>query len=290
MAENSTIEWTDHTFNPWIGCTKVGPGCDNCYAESLATARLGVAWGADAARRRTADSTWKLPLRWNRQAAKFGIRYRVFCASLADVFDNRVPGQWRTDLAELIRATPHLDWLLLTKRIGNADVMLGNMFDYDLPTNFRVGATIVNQDEWDRDVAKIAQISVLIGKARIFLSMEPLLGPVYLYRSRYSFPGVVGQVIVGGESGPNARALHIEWARALRDQCRADGVPFLFKQWGEWFPYGEIDADGHQNSITRGEKLGVWHEWPDGGGFSVRLGKKLAGRMLDGVQHDGFPT
>jgi protein gp37 len=97
-------------------------------------------------------------------------------------------------------------------------------------------------------------------------------------------------VIAGGESGPKARPMHPDWARSLRDQCQAAGVPFLFKQWGEWFPYGGIDADGHQNSITKGEQPGKWHEWPNGGGFSVKLGKKMAGRLLDGRTHGEFPA
>ena len=162
MAENSKIEWTDHTFNGWIGCTKVGPGCDHCYAEQLATTRLGVAWGAGAPRRRTAPSTWAQPRRWNNRAVKLGIRQRVFCSSLADVFDNEVPREWREDLFELIRTTPALDWLLVTKRIGNAIPMVrrdgaiaGNGTRY-LPDNVWLGATIVNQAEADRDIPKLA--------------------------------------------------------------------------------------------------------------------------------------
>lgn len=123
MAENSAIEWTDHTFNPWIGCTKVSPGCDHCYAEARMDTRLHrVNWGAGQPRRLT--KTWGDPVRWNKAHeaffAKHGRRQRVFCASLADVFDNEVPENWRIDLFALIEQTPQLDWLLLTKRIGNA--------------------------------------------------------------------------------------------------------------------------------------------------------------------------
>lgn len=174
MAENSKIEWCDHTFNPWIGCTKVGPGCDHCYAEQLATSRLGVPWGPHAERRRTAASSWQLPRRWNRRAARAGIRYRVFCASLADVFDKAVPPEWRADLFALIRETPYLDWLLVTKRIGNAAAMIeaaGGM-----PDNVWLGATIVNQAEADRDIPKLLATPAPVR----FLSMEPLLGPVNL--------------------------------------------------------------------------------------------------------------
>ena len=226
MGADTKIEWADHTFNGWIGCTKVGRGCDHCYAEALATTRLGVSWGAGQPRRRTAESTWRQPRRWNERAAKTGVRYRVFCSSLADVFDNEVDPQWRADLGKLIRETPHLDWLLLTKRIGNAVDMLGAMFDLDVPPNVFVGATIVNQAEWDRDSHKIAQVSVIVGKRRSFLSMEPLLGPVdFGGLGKYRLKSIVGQVIAGGESGPGARPSHPDWlsqpSRSVRDRWRA---------------------------------------------------------------------
>jgi protein gp37 len=112
MGENSTISWTDHTFNPWIGCTNVGPGCDHCYAETLMDTRHGrVHWGSGQQRSRT--KTWDEPRRWNRKAAKTGYCPRVFCASLADVFDNEVEPSWRDDLWQLIRETPLLRWQLM---------------------------------------------------------------------------------------------------------------------------------------------------------------------------------
>jgi protein gp37 len=114
MAENSKIEWCDHTFNPWVGCTKVSPACDNCYAEARNARFAGgqaINWGPGAPRRRTSASNWQLPIKWNQQAQAAGVRYRVFCASLADVFDNDVPTDWRRNLYTLIQATPHLDWL-----------------------------------------------------------------------------------------------------------------------------------------------------------------------------------
>ena len=182
MAENTKIEWTDHTFNPWIGCTKVSPGCDHCYAENLMDTRMGVAsWRPGAERVRTKDANWKMPLRWNAQAdafmAQHGRRQRVFCASLADVFDNAVDPQWRADLFDLIAATPNLDWLLLTKRIGNVGNMLPVPFDFDKHyPNVWIGATIVNQVEADRDIPKLLDVPARVR----FLSMEPLLGPVDL--------------------------------------------------------------------------------------------------------------
>lgn len=320
MAENTKIEWAHHTFNPWIGCTKVGPGCDHCYAEALATARLGAVWGNEGERRRTAPSTWKQPRRWNNRAAARGVRERVFCASLADVFDNRADPAVRAELFQLIRETPQLDWLLVTKRVGNAAEMAeatGGM-----PENVWLGATIVNQAEADRDIPKLLATPASVR----FLSMEPLLGPVDLTAIKappeppecdlgidwrfdalsdggyYWFQSSDGYkdggdgpyrehridwVIVGGESGPGARPMHPDWARQLRDQCHAADVPFLFKQWGEWFPFGEIDADGHHNTVTKGERLGHWHEWDEG--MSVKLGKAMAGRHLDGIEHTAFP-
>ncbi len=155
MSENSKIEWTDHTFNPWEGCQKVGPGCDHCYAETRNARFAGgtaINWGPDAPRRRTSTSNWAKPRAWNAAAAEFfakhGRRQRVFCASLADVFDTAVPVQWRRDLFDLIEATPHLDWLLLTKRIGNArNLYAGAYLDSarPWPDNVWLGATVVTQ-------------------------------------------------------------------------------------------------------------------------------------------------
>jgi protein gp37 len=308
MSENSTIEWTDHTFNPWEGCQKVGPGCDHCYAETR-NARFGggvaINWGPGAPRRRTSPANWHKPLAWNAAHAAFfaqhGRRQRVFCASLADVFDNAVPDDWRADLFELIAATPNLDWLLLTKRIGNVGNMLPVPFDFEKQyPNVWLGATITSQAEADRDIPKLLALDATVR----FLSMEPLLGPVdlsivackpcptsngalsmdpstgaYECCSRCDFTGIgdewgIDWVIVGGESGPGARPMDPDWARSLRDQCAAADVPFLFKQWGEWAPNWFNDDAGIKIPGS---------EWIE------RMGKKLAGRMLDGLQHDGFP-
>ena len=164
MSANSAIEWTDHTFNPWWGCQKVGPGCDHCYAETLDKRTGGQHWGPGAERRRTSVKNWHDPVRWNKQAdaffAEHGRRQRVFCASMADVFDNAVDPQWRDDLFALILATPNLDWLLLTKRIGNVGNMLPVPFDFDKHyPNVWIGATIVNQEEADRDIPKLLAVT-----------------------------------------------------------------------------------------------------------------------------------
>ena len=275
MAENSNIEWTHHTLNAWIGCTKVGPGCDNCYAEAWDARGLQgqeSRWGAHAKRTRTAPANWRKPLAWDRAAANAGERHRVFCSSLADVFDNHasILPEWRADLWALIRATQNLDWMLLTKRPGNIAKMLPPDWGAGYP-NVWLGCTVVNQAEADRDIPKLIAVPAAVR----FLSMEPLLGPVDLTALPYGEPignvpsyqdalrgkiwmpagtpnwaidprATVGDrtyvdlcpgldlVIVGGESGPRARPMHPDWARSLRDQCNAAGVAFHFKQWGEW--------------------------------------------------------
>ncbi|SDC70762.1 protein gp37 [Massilia sp. PDC64] len=304
MAENSAIEWTDHTFNPWEGCQKVSPGCDHCYAETRNARFAGgaaVNWGPGAPRRRTSASNWNKPLAWNAAHAEFfaqhGRRQRVFCASLADVFDNQVDPAWRADLLELIDRTPNLDWLLLTKRIGNVADMLPNGWLME-HTNVWLGASIVNQVEADRDIPKLVALHAAVK----FLSMEPLLGPVDL---RGNLPGeralrwyrpmlnMLDWVIVGGESGPAARPMHPDWARDLRDQCTAAGVPFLFKQWGEWLPATEGRSVLGKTLILEGAAplpdKPQWHGF-EGGQQVARVGKKAAGRQLDGAQHDGYPS
>src|SRR5262249_10359176 len=150
VAENSKIEWTTHTFNPWIGCQKVSPGCDHCYAEAMMDHRWGkVTWGPHGARVRTSEANWKQPLKWAKAAHASGTRPRVFCASLADVFDNEVPGYYRGDLLNLIRKTPDLDWLLLTKRPENISRMLPDDWPARFP-NVWLGATCEDQEHYDR--------------------------------------------------------------------------------------------------------------------------------------------
>lgn len=306
MSENSKIEWTDHTFNPWEGCQKVGPGCDHCYAEAR-NARFGggVApnWGPGAPRRRTSAANWRKPLQWNKAHADFyaahGRRQRVFCASLADVFDTDVDPAWRSDLFDLIELTPNLIWMLLTKRIGNAFREIARARSHDWlmgRDNVWLGATVVNQIEAERDIPKLLQVPARVR----FLSMEPLLGPVQLDRLQISDEreldvlrgqaGVTAQhfifkpkigdrvdwVIAGGESGPGARPMHPRWARAIRDQCAAAGTPFLFKQWGEWVSVSEVAGAGAHFHFSDAVTV-------------RRTGKTVAGRQLDGRTHDELP-
>jgi protein gp37 len=334
MTKNTKIEWADHTFNPWIGCTKVGPGCDHCYAEAdFDKRRHVVTWGAGQLRKRTAPSTWAQPLRWNAEAERLGIRYRVFCASLADVFDNEVPQLWRQNLMSMIVRTPNLDWMLLTKRIGNAKRMLSDASMHDAllltandwyrpPENLWIGATIINQEEADRDIPKLLAVPA----AKRFLSMEPLLGPVDLTDITVKHTGgtedhfsaifdpdddeaesfsYIDWVIVGGESGPNARPIHPDWARSLRDQCQAAGVPFMFKQWGEWIPYEDSaqppfmwsqhghEIDGHvlpDFESEDGQRQREWHCDYSEMLLARLVGKKAAGRLLDGREWNEVPV
>ncbi|MCW2242236.1 phage Gp37/Gp68 family protein [Azospirillum canadense] len=334
MAENSAIEWTDHTFNPWIGCTKVSLACDNCYAETeRAVTCLGVTWGVGQPRHRTSASTWKQPLAWNRKAAKLGIRYRVFCASLADVFDAEVPDEWRLDLFRMIVQTPHLDWLLLTKRPkvaqnflssfamapgksgflthngdkpkgwgGTGEIIhgVGQEQIWPLP-NVWLGATVESQAMAETRIPHLLATPAAVR----FVSMEPLLGPVAMRPWLQGIPADaalssyrrVDWVIAGGESGVHARPSHPDWFRSLRDECIATGVPFLMKQWGEWVPRGP--ADWGYPSVDGVPRIRLTNEGQNGhflnaeGGNPVwmnRAGKRVAGRLLDGVLHDAYPT
>lgn len=260
MAENSKIEWTHHTFNPWIGCQKVGPGCDHCYAETWDARGLQqreTRWGPHAARTRTSAGNWSKPRAWDRAAAGLTYRPRVFCASLADVFDSHrsILPAWRADLAQLIWETPNLDWMLLTKRIGNAAGMLAQMFPRGMPSNIWIGATIVNRLEMLRDAQKLRAIPAGVR----FWSVEPMLEDLGRIEG-WMLPELV---ICGGESGPGARPMHPDWARNLRDQCISAGVPFFFKQWG--------------------------HYAPDLSGIPFPVGKARAGRLLDGRTWDQMP-
>lgn len=277
MGENTKIEWATHTWNPWIGCTKVGPPCDFCYAENMMDRRYGrVKWGAGQPRVRTSGQNWRQPIKWNKAAREAGRRDTVFCLSLGDIWDNEVDPQWRGEAFYLMRSTPNLIYLLLSKRIGNAIDMCRNV---DLPRNAALGATMADQKEWDRDLPKLLEAATVLHAEFTFASVEPMLGPIDCLGQ---FPS---WMICGGESGPHARPMHPDWPRSLRDQCDAADVPFLFKQNGEWRPTG-----GHSERIMSAKEEGacpvVFH--PDGD--VVRVGKVKAGRLLDGIEHNGFPA
>jgi protein gp37 len=201
-------------MNFWVGCAKISPACQFCYAESWAK-RAGSPELWSGSRRRT--KTWGDPIKWNRKAALTGHRPRVFCSSLADFFDNEIDPQWRIDAWSVIRQTTNLRWMLLTKRIGNA----AKMVPADWPMS-HVGlmATLANQEEWDRDYRKLRDTPA----AWHGVSIEPMLGPMDIGEDRPDW------VICGGESGAHHRPLSLEWVRGLRDQCSRNGVAFHFKQ------------------------------------------------------------
>lgn len=269
MAAHSSIAWTDSTFNPWIGCTKVSAGCDHCYAEAEWDHRRHRAqWGPGNPRSRTSASNWQQVRRWNDRpfydcsgcgwrgddpttrprcptcdntAGLTLARRRVFCASLGDVFDNEVPDDWRTDLFSLIYTTPNLDWIIVTKRIGNVERMTSESVAWE---SFRhriiLLATVCTQAEANRDIPKLLAVDV----GRRGLSMEPLLGPVdigaYLrpkFRQggepdRQELTVALDWVIVGGESGAEARDCNISWIRAIVGQCQFAHTPVFVKQLG----------------------------------------------------------
>lgn len=235
MAENSGIEWTHHTFNPWIGCTKVSAACDHCYAEAWDKRFNGERWGPHATRTRT--KTWGNPVKWNKRLEGTGRRERVFVASLADVFDNHrsIQPEWRRELWALIRQCQNLDFLMLTKRPQNIARFLPDDWGNGYP-NVWLGATVESQKEADRLDALVNVPAVVH-----FLSMEPLIGPVDLSKhiDRLEW------VITGGENGPHYRPADPDWFRSLRDQCAWADVPFLFKQW-EGRSQREIKAKGRE--------------------------------------------
>ena len=252
----TTIEWTasvnangevvpGFSFNPWWGCVKVSPGCEHCYAETFAKRTGHSIWGpaATTQRRTFGDKHWQEPLKWNEDAVKAGERRRVFCASIADVFEDHPQLLTeRVRLWKLIDQTPALDWLLLTKRPENITEMVPCSWVADgYPLNVWIGTSVENQAAADKRIPVLATIPAEVR----FLSCEPLLGPVDLtpWMGEREWtqvaPGVrtrqgplVDWVIVGGESGPRSRPMHPDWARSLRDQCQAAGVAYHFKQWG----------------------------------------------------------
>jgi protein gp37 len=221
MGFNSSIEWTTHTFNPWWGCTKVSDGCRHCYAEALSNRYGHSVWGAGKPRRLMSDAHWQAPLVWDADAKRTGRRARVFCASMADVFEEQAPPGQLARLWDLIKLTPNLDWQLLTKR--------PHRIAESVPSDWAKGYSNVwlgTSVEDHRVINRVRELSAVPAVVR-FLSVEPLLGPI----RRLPLRGI-DWIIVGGESGPNARPIEAEWVFDIRRQCRTAGVAFFFKQWG----------------------------------------------------------
>jgi protein gp37 len=229
MAEKTAIAWTDFTFNPWMGCHKVSQGCTHCYAETLTKGRMGKPdlWGLTGTRQRTSPSYWRRPLRWNADAELAGTPKLVFCASLADVFEDHGtpdapgPNQWRADLWPLIRETRWLDWQLLTKRPENFSRMLPDDWSVENYPNVWLGTSIEDQRVDERAVYLTSVPAVVH-----FVSYEPAIGPLDLV---WTLPDIEW-VIVGGESGPGYRKMNLDWARDMQRQVRDAGQAFFFKQ------------------------------------------------------------
>lgn len=311
MGDSTGIEWTDATVNFWWGCTRVGPGCDHCYADSWALRYGESLWGAGVPRRKIKSALKTLyrldnDYSWWAADAEIGqlhpnSRRRVFIQSMADLFDKEVPLEWFDEAWTGITACNRLDIQIVTKRISLVEKRLNGK---PWPQHAGLIISVVNQAEADRDIPRLLSLKARLGIPWVGLSMEPLLGPVVL---RSEWLRELDWIIVGGESGPHARPMHPYWARSLRDQCAGAGVPFFFKQWGECCQLrsdlipvparhiGWVARDGRYKfnvsetdcrAMTRDDDKHdcVW--WSQ----VVRVGKKRAGRLLDGVEHNGVPA
>jgi len=233
MAQ-TTIEWTHrclpggtvipgYTFNIAWGCQRVSEGCKHCYADTLASRYGYTLWGSQAPRRVLSPAYWQQPLRWNSEARAQGHPRLVFCSSMADAFeDHPIVDQERAKLWPLIKQTPWLVWLLLTKRPQN--ILRMAPYGREWPGNIWVGTSVENQRRADERIPALLRVPAWVR----FLSCEPLLGPLDLT----SYLPHLQWAIVGGESGNGARPMDPPWVRDLRDQCYGAKVPFFFKQWG----------------------------------------------------------
>lgn len=293
MATMTKIQWTDHTWNPWRGCTKVSPGCHHCYAEtqSKRNPRVLGEWGPKGRRAIAADPYWRLPLQWDRAAKEAGERRRVFCASLADVFEhNDQVAEARARLFRTIDSTPNLDWLLLTKRPENIGMMWHTWSQYDdrgeplgesKPTrreirrhNVWLGTSVEDQDRANERIPELLGCRDLAEV--LFLSLEPLVGRVSLIGvAGWTDPGRffgrrpgegIDWAIVGGESGPGARPCNTYWIREIVRDCVDAGVTPFVKQLGA-SPFDDSTGgnryDDHTYFRLRDSKGGDPDEWPE---------------------------
>jgi len=319
MGEQTNIAWTDSTANFWWGCVKVSDGCKNCYAETWANRWGKSIWGPAATTEREYKKTaWKDVPKWNAEAEAAGVRRRVFVQSMSDFFEDHpqvLP--WRNKALQLMQECRHLDFQVLTKRPENINRMIeqatglgdSEMWFYTAP-HVWIGTTVENQEQADRRIPHLLNVPAHVR----FLSCEPLLGPVNLTGfngplwGRLPANQFIHWVICGGESGHGARPMHPEWARSLRDQCQAAGVPFFFKQWGEWadMSHSQIVASGP--AVSASGNVHDWmcqnvtfadntkrtidaHSWtPHATDLMYRVGKHAAGNKLDGVEYQQFPA
>lgn len=345
MGEHSTIEWTDATVNFWWGCTKVGPGCDHCYAEALARRLGGDHWGHGAPRRKIKGaialihrldnlySHWAADaecLRGNARAfglpvPSVGNRRRVFVQSMSDLFDMEVELGWFDEAWHHIEDCDRLAIQVVTKRISAVEKRLAAIGRTTWPRHVGLMVTVTDQAEADRDVPRLLSLKAKLGIPWVGCSIEPMLGPIDLrvlnkhrcargtitdwhdaLAGLHFGPSQVRTerldwIIVGGESGPRARPMHPDWARVLRDQCATTDVPFFFKQWGEWTKAIDRENDDPDWRLCYRHKFSddgatKWLNLAGGRGFHGerfhvmrRVGKRAAGRLLDGVEHNAFP-
>lgn len=276
MGKNSSIEWTHHTFNPWWGCTKISAACKYCYAESWSK-RIGKElWGNSNERRFFGNDHWNDPFLWNKEALKNKTHRRVFCASMADVFEDREElYPWRDRLWELIKKTKSLDWLLLSKRPENISKMIP--WKLSLPENIWLGTTVEDQQAAKKRIPKLIEHKAFVK----FISCEPLLEEIDItpwLRKK----GSIHWVIVGGESGPYARPMNPLWIKSIQEQCQEFNVLFYFKQWGSWRP---------SNNGSFHSRHQIY--FPDSEGNNsiklLKVGKKKAGRDFQGKIWNDIP-
>ena len=306
MSKDSTIEWCDHTYNPWTGCYNISPGCHHCYAKTISHRFSRARWGKNEARLRAKPDDRDAPLKWDLAASKAGRPARVFCASMSDILDDAAKPAWRDELWDLVERTPHLDWLLLTKRIDAAgDLLPRRWLDGGWPANAWFGVSVENQDFAKKRVPLLVKLPAPVR----FISAEPLLGPVDLS----PWLDQLHWIIVGGESGPSSRPMHPAWARDIRDQCSQTEVKFFFKQWGHYryatvarradgrqYIDGDLDLSGNRRAIYFPSGELVEHRdcdqrspdvYQPGNTIGVAVGKSAAGGgLLDGHHYHTWPS
>ncbi|WP_255789380.1 DUF5131 family protein [Mycobacteroides abscessus] len=321
MGDKTGIEWADATWNPVTGCDKVSPGCDHCYAETFAERWRGTRGhyfetGFDVQLR---PDKLDLPLRWTKPR-------RIFVNSMSDLFHDKVPDEYIARVFAVMALAPQHTFQLLTKRHGRMRTLLRDgefqQQVYDAWGQLEMPKGRPSMEDWpwsgwplpnvwlgvsaeDQKRADLRIPALLDTPAAVrFVSAEPLLGPIDLHgdpigKDSVFWIGHLDWVIVGGESGPGARPMHPDWARSMRDQCVAAGVPFLFKQWGEWVPerlglHGNnapaafLSTGGVVRPLING-KPACPPMAPAGDMTIRRVGKKRAGRELDGRTWDQYP-
>ncbi|MDI3548160.1 MAG: hypothetical protein PWR10_1812 [Halanaerobiales bacterium] len=276
------IEWTDYSWNVVTGCTPVSEGCENCYAKRMATRLRGRCGYPE-------DEPFRVTMRPDRLSEPLSWKKprRVFVCSMGDLFHDDVEGGFLCRVFDTIMAAEQHTFLVLTKRPKRMIDFFKQCIHRTL-SNLWVGVTVENQSAADERIPILLQIPAVVR----FVSCEPLLGPVdvYKYLDVYDPPTLtnpdgynpdkqlIDWVICGGETGPRARPMHPDWVRSLRDQCQAAGVPFFFKSWGEWH-----ESDLQPN--PRGWRTYLWSD----GKLMYRMGRKKAGRLLDGQEWNEYP-